>query len=72
MHIHIHIYYPRGKDLHPLLPSQCIYIYITPGVRIYTLFAYLNDVPEGGGTRFTKLPVDSNCSSLRDPHGVYI
>ena len=27
-----------------------------PGVRIYTLFAYLNDVPEGGGTRFTDLP----------------
>lgn len=26
------------------------------GVRIYTLFAYLNDVPEGGGTRFTDLP----------------
>ena len=27
-----------------------------PGVRIYTLFTYLNDVPEGGGTRFTDLP----------------
>ena len=26
------------------------------GVRIYTLFGYLNDVPEGGGTRFTSLP----------------
>ena len=26
------------------------------GVRIYTLFMYLNDVPEGGGTRFTDLP----------------
>ena len=26
------------------------------GVRIYTLFTYLNDVPEGGGTRFTDLP----------------
>merc|ERR1711879_257414 len=26
------------------------------GVRIYTLFAYLNDVPEGGATRFTDLP----------------
>tara|TARA_B100000787_G_scaffold150822_1_gene123576 strand:+ start:390 stop:668 length:279 start_codon:yes stop_codon:yes gene_type:complete len=34
------------------------------GVRIYTLFTYLNDVPEGGGTRFTKLPADSNCSSI--------
>jgi prolyl 4-hydroxylase len=33
-------------------------------VRIYTLFTYLNDVPEGGGTRFTKLPADSNCSSI--------
>lgn len=27
-----------------------------PGVRIFTLFAYLNDVPEGGGTTFTDLP----------------
>lgn len=27
-----------------------------PGVRIYTLFAYLNDVEAGGGTRFTDLP----------------
>merc|ERR1712228_653158 len=27
-----------------------------PGVRIFTLFTYLNDVPEGGGTRFTDLP----------------
>jgi len=27
-----------------------------PGVRIYTLFTYLNDVPSGGGTRFTDLP----------------
>ena len=29
-----------------------------PGVRIYTVFIYLNDVPEGGGggTRFTDLP----------------
>lgn len=26
------------------------------GVRIYTLFGYMNDVPEGGGTRFTSLP----------------
>lgn len=26
------------------------------GVRIYTLFMYLNDVDEGGGTRFTDLP----------------
>ena len=26
------------------------------GVRIFTLFMYLNDVPEGGGTRFTDLP----------------
>ena len=26
------------------------------GVRIYTLFMYLNDVEEGGGTRFTDLP----------------
>jgi len=26
------------------------------GVRVYTLFTYLNDVPEGGGTRFTDLP----------------
>jgi len=26
------------------------------GVRIYTLFMYLNDVPEGGGTRFMDLP----------------
>lgn len=26
------------------------------GVRIYTLFAYLNDVSSGGGTRFTDLP----------------
>jgi len=26
------------------------------GVRIYTLFTYLNDVPEGGATRFTDLP----------------
>ena len=25
------------------------------GVRVFTLFAYLNDVPEGGGTRFTDL-----------------
>ena len=33
-------------------------------MRIYTLFTYLNDVPEGGGTRFTKLPADSNCSSI--------
>lgn len=26
------------------------------GVRIYTVFMYLNDVEEGGGTRFTDLP----------------
>ena len=26
------------------------------GVRVYTLFSYLNDVPAGGGTRFTDLP----------------
>jgi hypothetical protein len=26
------------------------------GVRIYTLFGYMNDVPDGGGTRFTSLP----------------
>jgi len=26
------------------------------GVRVYTLFTYLNDVPGGGGTRFTDLP----------------
>jgi len=26
------------------------------GPRIYTLFGYMNDVPEGGGTRFTSLP----------------
>ena len=26
------------------------------GVRIYTLFGYMNDVGEGGGTRFTSLP----------------
>ncbi len=25
-------------------------------MRIFTLFAYLNDVPEGGGTTFTDLP----------------
>ena len=25
-------------------------------MRIYTLFMYLNDVEEGGGTRFTDLP----------------
>jgi len=84
--------------------------YIPNQVRVYTLFAYLNDVPEGapisrlylayispvsrlylpisplylayispisrhispispphlpgGGTRFTKLPADSNCTSI--------
>jgi len=27
-----------------------------PGVRAYTVFTYLNDVPAGGGTRFTDLP----------------
>ena len=26
------------------------------GARIYTLFGYMNDVPEGGGTRFMNLP----------------
>jgi len=26
------------------------------GVRIFTLFGYMNDVEEGGGTRFTSLP----------------
>lgn len=26
------------------------------GVRIFTIFMYLNDVPKGGGTRFTDLP----------------
>mmetsp|Transcript_18408 Transcript_18408/g.42360 ORF Transcript_18408/g.42360 Transcript_18408/m.42360 type:complete len:385 (-) Transcript_18408:361-1515(-) len=30
--------------------------YRLQGVRIYTLFTYLNDVPEGGATRFTDLP----------------
>jgi len=26
------------------------------GVRVYTMYLYLNDVPSGGGTRFTDLP----------------
>tara|TARA_B110001452_G_scaffold37928_1_gene29014 strand:+ start:1211 stop:1627 length:417 start_codon:yes stop_codon:yes gene_type:complete len=30
--------------------------YRAQGVRIYTIFMYLNDVDEGGGTRFTDLP----------------
>jgi len=30
--------------------------YKVQGVRIYTIFMYLNDVPEGGATRFTDLP----------------
>ena len=30
--------------------------YRVQGPRVYTLFMYLNDVEEGGGTRFTDLP----------------
>jgi hypothetical protein len=36
------------------------------GPRIYTLFGYMNDVPEGGGTRFTSLPA----AKYRDANGM--